>query len=521
MALSFSNTLGNALNNAMTPQPLSQTSSPSTNKGPNPLQYLGISSGYAFGGKPLMPTAATPQTAPTATTPASAAIKPAPTQPLASSAIASPAAATYKGVSITPGTDQQVASQIATIDGGQKTAAPTATTGTTASMTPPATPPATTYSGLVGGLASNTASNAASPAGQLAATGATNPGTSGQAYTDYQTAVQNLADLKSKIAAQEGAQASQPIPLQFQQGRQQAEQNQYAAQLDAAQQAVVQAQQGLGYQIQGTQVQQTGLNEAGGLQNSALSSAASSAQPSPASFGQTTFNPLTGNYEGSGGLPPDVLQQYAQMAANGQYSAIPSSITGNPVLSAQLNQAAQAINPAYNPISSSAQGAASASNIQTAGTTATNIAAQGAGTAVQAYNTLNAANTTFDQQASQVLSVLSQGKLDGSIPDVNAALNKIGGKLGSTQVQALSSSLAELNTAYTQLLSSGNQTPTAADQQALATLNPNSSAAMIATSIQQLKAAAQIKLNSAKTLASGYGNALGGGGESSGTNYNF
>lgn len=287
--------------------------------------------------------------------------------------------------------------------------------------------------------------------------------------------------------------------------------------------------------LQGTAQQLTAQNQAANASNAAagqsltgqgqtygaLQSAASLAQPSTAAYGQTTFNPVTGQYTDGGGLPASVLQQYASMAANGQYSAIPASITGNPVLSAQLNQAAAAINPNYNPITSAAIGqgqaavasapyGAQANNINTQNTTGTNIAASGATQAVQQYNALNAANTTFDNQASQVLSVLQQGSLNGSIPDVNKAINQLGGKLGSTQVQALSSSLTELGAAYTNLLSSNGGTPTAQDQQALAALSPNSSAAQIATSIAQLKAAAQIKLQSQQALAQGYSNSLGG-----------
>lgn len=90
---------------------------------------------------------------------------------------------------------------------------------------------------------------------------------------------------------------------------------------------------------------------------SALTSAAGLAQPSTAAYGNTVFDPVTGTYSGAenGGLPADVMQQYAQMAASGQYASIPSSITSNAVLNAQLNSAAKALNPAYTPIS--AQGA--------------------------------------------------------------------------------------------------------------------------------------------------------------------
>ncbi len=112
---------------------------------------------------------------------------------------------------------------------------------------------------------------------------------------------------------------------------------------------------------------QSGLTSAGNLGNTAqgqlqsgLTSAANLAQPNPTAYGQTVFNPLQAGFTEGGGLPPEVMQQYAQMAANGQIASIPSSITSNPVLSAQLNAAAKALNPNYTPTTSAAHGASAA-----------------------------------------------------------------------------------------------------------------------------------------------------------------
>lgn len=111
--------------------------------------------------------------------------------------------------------------------------------------------------------------------------------------------------------------------------------------------------------------------------STALGTVAGLAQPSQAAFGQTTFDPTTGTYSGgtSGGLPADVMQQYAQMAVNGNYSAIPSSITSNPVLNAQLNVAAQALNPNYEPVTASGASTVLAGipALQSANTAATGI----------------------------------------------------------------------------------------------------------------------------------------------------
>lgn len=111
------------------------------------------------------------------------------------------------------------------------------------------------------------------------------------------------------------------------------------------------------------------------LEQNALATAAGLAKPTPAAYGQTVFNPVTGEYSGGGGLPADVLDQYATMAANGQISAVPSFITSNPVLNAQLNAAAKAKNPNYNPITSAAQGNVQATipALETANTAAEGI----------------------------------------------------------------------------------------------------------------------------------------------------
>lgn len=140
-----------------------------------------------------------------------------------------------------------------------------------------------------------------------------------------------------------------------------------AGQQQAAAQGEQAALQGIGYELTGQNQAANAANSAAGQAYtgqgqtlSALGTAAGLAQPNVAAYGNTVFNPLTGQYEGGGGLPNEVMQQYAQMAANGQISGIPSSITSNPVLSAQLNAAAKAINPNYSPITSAASGASAA-----------------------------------------------------------------------------------------------------------------------------------------------------------------
>jgi hypothetical protein len=182
--------------------------------------------------------------------------------------------------------------------------------------------------------------------------------------------------------------------------------------LSAAQQAA----------LQGTGQQLTALGQEAGAYGTALggantqqqqqitgiTSAAGLAQPSPAAVGQTVFNPLTGQYEGgAGGLTPEVMQQYAQMAATGQYSAIPSFITSNPVLNAELNVAAKGINPNYTPV-----GAAGASDVlQTVpALQSANAAAEGIKNTINTYLAANPQLNPSNLAASNVLQQWIEGK---------------------------------------------------------------------------------------------------------------
>lgn len=140
---------------------------------------------------------------------------------------------------------------------------------------------------------------------------------------------------------------------------------------------------------------------------SGLNSAASLSQPQVTSFGQTSFNPVSGQFDGGGSLPPEVMQQYAQMAATGQYNAIPSFITSNPVLNAQLNAGAQAINPNYTPI-----GAAGASQVLSGipQLTSANTAAEGIKNTIQSYLQQNPTLNATDLAAGNLLQQWIQGK---------------------------------------------------------------------------------------------------------------
>lgn len=271
---------------------------------------------------------------------------------------------------------------------------------------------------------------------------------------------------------------SQPGEIGYQTGRQ--------AQLQQTEQSGLAA-------LEGEQARLAGYEQP---QISALTSAAGLLTPQATAAGQTVFDPSTGTFTGAiGGLSADTLNQYAQMAANGQYSAIPSSVTGNVALSAQLNQAAKAINPNYNPIASTAQGATTASNIQTGGTAATNAAAQGLQTATQNYVNANTAYTTAQNQSANLQQVLASTGINANPQFVNQKINALQSQLGSANYSSFITALTELQQKYTNLLSTvGAQTPSVNGQQATTILNPNSTPAQINAAIDALNAAAYAQL---------------------------
>ncbi len=174
------------------------------------------------------------------------------------------------------------------------------------------------------------------------------------------------------------------------------------AQTTAAQQQAL--AQGGNLALSGIQ-QQIAANQASA---SALTSAGGLAQPSTASYGQTVFDPVTGQYSGgSSGLPADVMQQYAQMAVSGQYSAIPSFITSNPVLNAQLNVAAKGLNPNFTPV-----GASGASSVLQSipALQSANTAAEGIKNTINTYIQSNPQLNPSDLAAGNLLQQWIQGK---------------------------------------------------------------------------------------------------------------
>lgn len=247
----------------------------------------------------------------------------------------SPAKASYKGVPITPGNE---AAQIAKIDAAQNTSTTTAGNSHTSSAPIPPAPP--TYSGLVGNLVTNAQTTAAG----------------GQMTPEELKARQRLAGLPGVQGAVNANIESHPSDNAFQMGREavagrniEAQRQSLAGQVDA---------------YASERSANTAANSAAGTQYNA---AANLAQPQLGSYGQTYYNPLTGENSGGGNLDPQTqASSLAQKVISGQmtYDQAISSI--GYAGSAGTNFLNQAITSAGgNPLQLQAQGSATQGVINT------------------------------------------------------------------------------------------------------------------------------------------------------------
>lgn len=345
-----------------------------------------------------------------------------------STASAPASAGTYKGVNITPGTDAQIAAQVAQIDaggtaGGSATVPtytytpPTSggTTGatTTATTSTGTTTPAPTYSGLVGSLA-NVAQN----------------GSQG-----VQDANKALAAFNTSVAGEYAGIGASPTSARIMQGRDQAVQLANAQTEAALQSQVTNALTGQGQQI-------SGLGTAAGL-----------AAPALGSYGSTYYNPLTGQSESSSGAQLDPQTQatsLAQQVISGQTSydqAVASMGYAGSAGTTFLNNAITAAGG--NPLSLQATGAGTQAGIQT---TTANTGAITASQQTQVAN-YESARQQGEALASQVNDLISSFGLNPSdVNAVNAGIQKIASNTSNPQYQILSNYLNDIAARYSQVL---------------------------------------------------------------------
>lgn len=392
---------------------------------------------------------------------------PKPTVSSVKPAASSSSIGSYKGTAITPGTDAQVQSQIRDIDSRGSTPGllTPGISSLSSSVRTPSSPTKSsktsspvTYSGLVGDI--KAASEKVADTGKMT--------------REERAARLNLAkipgisgDIKQRFAEWTAGNEEQAIPLEFQQGRGQVMQRLEAARLDA----LGQTEQALSQGVNALATER-GVNT-GAYKSAAdvLGTAAGYAQPSPAEYGKTVFNPLTGQYEGGGG--DQLVSGWADyLAAGGDPSQVPSTVSGNAVLWQQTLQAAKAKNPNFDV--NTAQGTASARQ-NTAGLTA-GLAGNQANTAIIQQGTQEVANMeaalkTADQNVQNLLKIMQDSGINNySLVPLNSLANKVRANLSDSAVLQYQTLLAGTRALLTSVFISRGLAPTDAAANAEATL---------------------------------------------------
>lgn len=418
----------------------------------------------------------------------SANIKP-PSNALPASQQSSPGS--YKGTAITPGDQASLQSQMAKIDSGANMggSAPLKlmsssdskpplsllgsprSTGAPGSAGNPYTPNTGLYGQLITGLANRSAQ--ASPQYD-------------RAYADAQKANEALKTSRSNEATSLANNFMNPIPLEFQQGRGQVLQSQY-----------LQQQAALAGEFQGATNLLGAANTQQQLQQSALQGAASLAAPQQVQYGVQYLDPSTGQpLSGTGGDFAQAMSTYAQALANNQPGVVPSSITSNPVLMAQLVQQAQAINPSFN--YNTAAGAASAqqSNVQTGGTAGVQANQQVFNQAYGAYTQLQNSVGNIDQFGNLLLQTMQQGGINPSdVKYANEKLATIRGQLSNAQQAVYDNTLASLRSRVSGLLAAGgSEVPTAITADAQKILDGSLPLSALSAVLARIKQEGQVLL---------------------------
>lgn len=344
----------------------------------------------------------------------------------------------------------------------------------------------------------------------------TNPGNSGQAYIDYQKSVDELGKLKSDIAAATASNESNPIPLEFQQGRQQVMDKKSALLLDAAQQKVNQKQQAIQNQITGAQTQQTGYNYAGslgntaqGLRQSGLQGAAQYAQPVQVPYSNQYINPQTGmpiggGGFGGGGLVGGSLQSSVQNIAQRVLNGSMGYDAGVQALSAYgqagINGLLQALGPNFNVQQSNARAQAQGASTLQTGTTG-GVITKSADSANKALNSL--------QLAFNKLSKLQTG----GIPATNNIANWIAQQFGQGALSSYNSILHDARAQLSGVLTStGAVSPTGAEAMAQAYLPDNMTPTMFKNKLKAARDLIAQKVSAFTNTSSGNQNYNSGGG---------
>ncbi len=326
--------------------------------------------------------------------------------------------------------------------------APPQTQGTgTPGLAPPPNPQNSPYTNTGAPGFSSTVGSLASTASQPS-----------RAFTDAQAqAKQALSDLntsRQNEAQQLALNNSNPIPLEFQQGRGQVLQSQYLSQQDAYAQ-----------QYAGATAQENAATGQQSAQQNGLGQAASLSAPQLGQYGQPYYNPLDTNQSGASGggalNPINNIQSIAQQVVSGQISPSQANAMGGNIANFQgaLNQAILGLKPGYN--AAQAQGAydAKQSNTTTSGTAPTNAASSAYQTLYPQLLQLQNTTSNVDQFGNLLLNTMKDPSGNTINPSdlkyANQTLSQIRNQLSSSQQATFDSTFASLKSRVSGLLAQG------------------------------------------------------------------
>jgi len=320
-----------------------------------------------------------------------------------------------------------------------------------------------------------TQTNFPSIVGRLASTAATSSPQYQQAQQAYLNAAQQLQQLQQQGAQQNAAILGGRTNLAEAGGEQGLMQNLLAGQ-EAALTGQMQAAQASAAAATGQQgVQQSGLAAAGGL-----------VSPQLGQYGQTFYQPLGGTSGSAGVSPSDPfyssMQTYAQDLVSGQTSGIPSSVTGNPALMAQLQQMAKQINPNFNLNQSTATGASQQAQTQQA----------------QQYQSAAQQAQNYGLQLNQLIK--GAGINPSDINAANSLLQKIASNTSDPNYATFQNLINDLASTYAQVLTpAGGTTTDMVRSISQSLLNSSMSGQGISQVMQNLDAQVQAKIAGVQT----------------------
>jgi hypothetical protein len=278
-----------------------------------------------------------------------------------------------------------------------------------------------------------------------------------------------------------------------------------SSRMSALSQAQQAALQGTSQQLTGQGQLQAALGQAAGNLNtqqqqgiSALGTAGNLAMPNPAQYGQTVFDPVTGQFTGGNLDPQTQATNLAQQVMSGAMTYDQAIASLGYAGSAGTNFLNNAITGAGgNPLQLQASGAAQQANVTTSGTAGTDIARSGLQDATQTYVQMSTAANTAHEQANALLNIMNTADINGQpLIRVNKAWNQILDETSDPNIASYFAALEETRGFYSALLATGGSAPTENDRKALGILSGNSTPQATAAAIQQLEDAVARRLQS-------------------------